>query len=391
MDLKFPQTVKLRRALSGTIDTVSVLFSARVPRPVKRICQLVCAAGVLAVSNAGLSETFSAGAWRGYEQSCSAHRAYQNPESDVSLGVFADADHSTHVSIVRKSWSSYRPAVSVRIDAHPVAQKSSEGITPDTLLIDLGPEASIRSFLEQAAALSIDTGAEVLRYNLSDMPLLLAKLDECVNDLRALPEVEAPPPGSVALGVNVPKSRTQTLAQRCERYTNFVIYHGSWDHEPTAKERTELRKYTQDVAPCVSLWKERCKPIDLFPTGSTYAFCEIQIDAALAHLANRRTLERREESHRQYNNRGEEIDRIFKQATDGLIASAQKPIDNYKEARRQEEESRDRQATALREEELIAVLRQLANQQAAPPAPGRPVTTDCVGSETGNSVQCTTY
>jgi hypothetical protein len=353
-----------------------------------RISQLVFIAGLVAVSNIAWADSFSAGAWQGYGTSCSAYRSYAQPRSEVSLGIYADDDHSVHIkaSIVRKDGVAYRPAIAVKLDGTPVAQvRSEEGVTPDTLLIDMGPEIRVRSLLEHASLLSIDTGAEVLSYSLSNMSLLVAKLDGCMkHTISKIPS--EPGPGAVA--VYSPATPAPTLAQRCDGYTDFVIYHGSWEHEPSPHDRAQLHEYTQYVTQCVALWKQRCKPLELFPTGNTYAFCEIRADAAEAHLNNRRTFERRAETFRQYNSRAAEIDHIFTQASDSFFASAQKPIDDYKEVRRQEQEAQDRQAAARREEELIAVLRQLANQNAAEAARG-PVMTNCVGSD-GN-VQCTTY
>jgi hypothetical protein len=171
----------------------------------------------------------------------------------------------------------------------------------------------------------------------------------------------------------------------CNLAHDFVIYHGSWDREPTAKERAELREYTQATAPCIIfVWKARCAPLPLFPTGSTNAFCEIQADYARAHLNNRRDLENRSENYREYNSRAEEIDRIFKETTASFFASAQKPIDNYNERQRQELDAQDRQAAARREEELIGILRQLGT-----PKPPKPVTTQCMGGN--GTIQCTTY
>ena len=118
-----------------------------------RIIQLVFIAGLVAVSNIASAHPFSAGAWQGYETSCSAHRSYPQPRSEVSLGITNDEIIGIHprLSCQEGRGCFYRPAVAVKLDGTPVAQvRSEEGVTPDTLLIDMGPEIRVRSLLEHA-------------------------------------------------------------------------------------------------------------------------------------------------------------------------------------------------------------------------------------------------
>jgi hypothetical protein len=307
---------------------------------------------------------------------CVAHATVQQDPRQAVLYFSLNRDQNINISLKRPGWDlsigSQYP-VTVSINDVEVAKKNARAPEADLLVIKLAPENVVRSTLERGAVLSINIGTEVLRYPLTDMQPLLTRLDVCVKTRGwAVPPDPLPDDAEV---------HPPTLEQRCEGASDFVIYHGSWDHEPSAKERVGMREYTQSIAPCVSLWKARCAPVPIFPFGSTNAFCEIQADYALAHLNNRREFEARSETYSRYNSRADEIDRIFKETTDSFFASVQKPIDEDIERQRRAQEAQDRQAAARREEELIGVLRQLG-------AP-RPVTTECVGGN--GSVQCITH
>jgi len=293
----------------------------------------------------------------------------------------ASPEHKMYLILWRKGWNlstAAPPAVTVRVDDLELGTRTSVVRAAERLQINLGPEAVMRTALAGGRILSIDTGTEVLKYPLTDIQPLLAALDNCLVGLGT----PAPPPRPPQpIEGEAPGVMGQTGPQRCDSEHDFVIYHGSWSHEPTAKQRSGMREYTQGIAPCVSVWRARCAPVPLFPYGSTDAWCEIQADYALAHLNNRREFEARGETYREFNSRADEIDRVFKEATDSFFASVQKPIDDDNARQRQDQEAKDRQAAARREQELIDTLRQLGTS--------RPVTTDCVGGN--GSVQCTTH
>jgi hypothetical protein len=309
----------------------------------------------------------------------------QEPRQAV-LYFALKADHNVNIGLKRVGWGLSPKAsytVSVSVDNVQVVRTDAVASTADLLVIRLGQEAAVRMTFERGSVVSFDAGAGVFKYPLTDVQPLLAKLDSCVDTMG----FTAPPPPTAA-EARAPSPATEvagdaesTLAQRCDANHDFVIYHGSWDHEPTAKERMRMREYTQEAARCISVWKARCAPLPLFPMGSTNAFCEIQADYARAHLNNRRDFESRNETYRGYNSRADEIDRIFKETTDSFFASVQKPIDDDNERQRQEQGAQDRQAAARREEELIGILRQLGTP--------KPVTTQCMGGN--GTVQCTSY
>ncbi len=364
-----------------------------------RLSQSLLTAVLSVAAGTALSDTFAVGPWQGklsWSQQggalCIAHATMEEKPRQTRLYFSLSLDHDVHMGLKRQGWglSTAVPyTVTVSIGDVQVAKKSVVAPSADLLVINLPSEAAVRSVLERGTVLSIDTGTEIFKYPLTDMQPLLAALDSCVaarvqadTPPPRWAQAARPPPGSAY--VTTPDSQTTdtsgpTLEQRCDGYQDFVIYHGSWDQEPTEEERAGLRQYTQDVAPCVSVWKARCAPIPLFPLGSTTAFCDIQADYARAHLNNRREFEARRETYSQYNNRADEIDRIFKEATDSFFATVQKPIDEYNERQRREQDAQDRRAAARREQELIDALRQLP----------RPITTECVGGN--GSVQCITH
>ena len=139
------------------------------------------------------------------------------------------------------------------------------------------------------------------------MQPLLAKLDTCVDaDLKTLRGPLPPDPSdtSVQPDTRQASATEPTIPQRCDSGSDFVVWLGSFDHEPTAEERAEMRKFTEEMTPCVSVWKARCAPLPLFPYGSTNALCEIRADFARAHLENNRELAGRRRTYREYNSRG---------------------------------------------------------------------------------------
>jgi hypothetical protein len=340
-----------------------------------RIWHLVWAAGLFAVSNSAVSGSFSVGEWHSYVNSCSAHRVYPNSQSQLSFGLYVNDDNSQHVvfGVERKSWTAYK-TVSIRIDGHMVSQKSEMldlgKDSPRHLSIDLGPRAGISGVLQHAKSLAIDNGAEVLTYDISDVPLVFAKSDECMKTSDDIPAV--PPPTAV------PVLADDGLAY-CGQTTDFVIYHGSWDREPTAKERAGMREYAQKASRCISLWRQRCTPLMLMPQGSTYAFCNLEADTARAHVDNHMSLALRGETYLQYNQRGVDIDNTFTQASNRVFEGVQRSIDDYA---RQEQNARERKAAAQREEELLSILRQIRDQSA------RGSITNCIGNGDGQSFQC---
>jgi hypothetical protein len=376
---------------------------------------LFLAATLSVAAGTALSDPFVVGPWHGQASfkpqsgsfsGCVAHANMEQAPQQALLYFSLNSDQSIRIGLKRPGWGLAKetaPTVIVSVNDVQVAKKNATVPLTDLLVIKFAPEMAVRSALERGTVLSIDTGTEVFRYPLTDMQPLLVALDTCVDTRggRAPPsptadEARAPSPatdvagnaaGALLWGQPPPGDKPgdgSTLAQRCDADSanhDFVIYHRSWDHEPTAKERAEMREYTQEVTPCISLWKARCAPLMLFPMGSTNAFCEIRADNARAHLNNRRDFESRNETYGGYNSRADEIDRIYTETSDRFFASVQKPIDDDNERQRQQQAAQDRQAAARREEQLISVLRQLGTP--------RPVTTQCTGGN--GTVQCTTY
>jgi hypothetical protein len=294
------------------------------------------------------------------------------------------------VILRRSGWglvTSAPPAATVSINDFHIGKTHAIVSAADRLQIELGPEAAIRGALKRGTILTVDTGTEVLRYPLNNMPELWTALNKCLGTVSD-PKSYHPPPGPTAEETLAPLSSgnaADTIGspdiQSCRATQDFLIFHGSLSEEPTGDEREELREYTDSVAPCISVWKSRCMPVELFPSGSTNAWCEIQTDYALAHVNNRRELESRHQNYLEYNRRANEIDRVFLDANRTFSASVQKPIDDYKEQQRQEQDTRDRQAEARREQDLIDALRQLGTP--------RTVTTQC--TNWSGSVQCISH
>lgn len=355
---------------------------------------------------AAANDKIAVGPWRGegyldvHANVCSARTVLKNQDElwfalackrtvDFGMGrplVCANQQYSVSVALKRSGWGLSAPdsrLVTISVDNFHFGKKNAVATAADSLSINLGPERAIRGPLERGAFLTIDIGKEELKYPLSDMQPLLSALTDCLGTLSD-PKYFAPPPGPTEEetlapppSVNAADTIGSPDLQSCATQ-DFVIFHGSLSHEPTGNEREELREYTDSVAPCISVWKTRCGPYPLFPSGSTYAMCEINTDYALAHVNNRRELENRHQNYLEYNSRAHEIDRIFTETTNSFFASVQKPLDDYKEQQRQEQDARDRQAAARREQDLIDALRRLGTP--------RTVTTQCTSGI--GSVQC---
>ncbi len=356
---------------------------------------------------AAANDKIAVGPWHGegyldaHANVCSAHTVLENQDElwfalackrtvDFGTGrplVCANQQYSVSVALKRSGWglsASATHLVTISVDNFHFGKRNAVATAADSLSINLGSERTLRGPLEGGTLLTIDTGKEQLKYPLSDMQPLLSALTDCLGTLSD-PKYFAPPPGPTEEETLAPLSSSNAAAtigspelQSCRTTDDFVIAHGSLSHEPTGAEREELREYTDSVAPCISVWKTRCGPYPLFPFGSTYAMCEINTDYALAHVNNRRELENRHQNYLEYNSRAHEIDRIFTETTNSFFASVQKPIDDYKEQQRQEQDARDRRAAAQREQDLIDALRRLGTP--------RTVTTQCTSGI--GSVQC---
>jgi hypothetical protein len=358
---------------------------------------------------AAASEEIAVGPWHGegyldvHANVCYAHMA-PGPQQDLSFALSCKrtgtlgsggpltcaSQYDASVTLRRSGWgltASAHPPATVSINDFQVGKKNAVVSAADRLQINLGPEAAIRAAFERGTILIVDTGTEVLKYPLTNMPGLWAALDNClgtVSDPKSYRPPPDPSPEEAAADLPASGSTQSTHAdgspdlQSCRATDDFVIAHGSLSHEPIGTEREELREYTDSVAPCISVWKRRCGPYPLFPSGSTYEMCEIMTDYAQAHVNNRRELENRHQNYLEYNSRAHEIDRIFTETNRSFFASVRKPIEDYEEHQRQEQDARDRQAAARREQDLIDVLRRLGTP--------RTVTTQCVSGI--GSVQC---
>jgi hypothetical protein len=315
------------------------------------IAVLAITAGTAQAQQSALG--ISVGPWKGGggqgigANDCDAHQVQRGEELRIDLRCktsegsqrCASQQHDVYLTLSRSGWglsTEVASTVTVSIDNVRVGKKKAIATDAENLYISLGPEAAIRTALEHGAVLSIDTGKEVLKYSLTDMQPLLTALHRCLAALddpevtKWLPPSPEPVSESPAANSPVASAAEQGLAtaQYCEIAQqgagDFVVYHGARYHELTAEEREGARAYTENVTPCVSLWKARCKPLPLFPSGSTNAVCEIQADYALAQLNNRRELEDRSETYREYNTRADELDRLYKEALDSFFASVQK-------------------------------------------------------------------
>lgn len=377
------------------------------------VSQFVLAAMLLIITTVAVaSDEIAVGPWHGegyadlHANVCYAHMAIGS-QQDLSFAlsckrtgelgsggtVTCASQYNASVTLRRSGWGlepSARPAATVSVDGFHVGKTHAVARAADRLQIDLGSEAEIRGALARGTTLTVDTGTEVLKYPLTNMSGLWAALNSCL-DTVSDPKSYRPPPGPSpqeraadppALGAaqSAHVDGSPDLLS-CRATDDFVIAHGSLSHEPTGTEREELREYTDSIAPCISVWKRRCGPYPLFPSGSTYEMCEILTSYALAHLNNRRELENSHQSYLEYNTRAHEIDRIFTEANRSFFASVRKPIDDYEDHQRQEQEARDRQAAARREQDLIDALRRLGTS--------RTVTTECTGGI--GSVQCISH
>jgi hypothetical protein len=233
--------------------------------------------------------------------------------------------------------------------------------------------------------------------------LIAAALASGTNSVVAL-EVsgQAAPPASHSTS-NVPTSLTTIPPEpgpnsvpvrehaselACTKQPVMALYRPELSRRPTREEREILLHNAQFMGDCIPVWKKECAVRHTGFNLGLENLCSIYASATEAFSRNVQAVALRKIDYGRYNVRSQEIENVRLSAEASIFKIAQEILDENQKAIDKRDAAAERREDVRRQEETIAVLRQLAAESVAQP---RPVITNCNRSGDGAYVQCQSY